>query len=359
MSRSRRWTVRLAAVAVGICGAFGLMLAVEVGVRISQPHVDPMVAFCASPGFRMDLEFPNQLKATRFDRERDWRLAENLKDLPWCGTPVTTNADGIRMDGPLRPKRANTLRIVCLGDSVTFGYGVPFYWEGKWNAEDKAYPAVMEASLRASVAGRNVEVISLACPGYTSEQGRLWYADLAARLEADIVTACFGRNDVMSFGVPDRKVRTGEFAQRFLRTVAPYSQAVTHLVARSRAKSAGPSNPPGLEYSRLSLEESIENFWQLAQAVKAGGAEFVVIAPVYRDLEEEPAEGRRMAALRGALRTLCEQGGLLWLEVQELTENAHPQNKDLFMERIHPNVEGHKLMGRRLAEGLRDLVERR
>jgi lysophospholipase L1-like esterase len=359
MKLLRRILVRLAVVGIGVGAALGLALVVEIGVRICLPHLDPMVAFCASPGFRLDLEFPNQLKATMFDAERDWRLAPNLKNLPWCGAAVTTNSDGIRMDKPLLPKATGTVRIVCLGDSVTFGYGIPFYWEGKWNAAEKAYPAVMEAALHEKAGGKNVEVISLACPGYTSEQGRLWFSQLADQLDADIVTACFGRNDVMSFGVPDRRIRTGAFSERVVRSLAPYSQTITHLVANSRAKKGPPSNPPGLEYSRLSLEESVENFWQIAQLVRSRGAEFVVIAPIYRDLDEEPQEGARMAALRGALRKLCEKGNLRWLEIQELTEAGHPRNGNLFMERIHPNVEGHQLLGQRAADFLVEIVKQR
>lgn len=354
MKHFRRLTARFVVIGIGLSVAAGMALLVEIGVRIFRPHLDPMVAFCASPGFRLDLEFPNQLQATMFDAELDWRLAPNLKNLPWCGTPVTTNADGIRMDRPLARKPPGTVRIVCLGDSVTFGYGVPFYWEGKWNAADKAYPAVMEAALREQ--GSTVEVITLACPGYTSEQGRLWFARVAERLDADIVTACFGRNDVMSFGVPDRRVRTGSVPSKFIRSVAPYSQAITHMVAQSRAASGAVVNPPGLEYPRLSVEESVENFWQLAQAVRARGAEFVVMSPVYRDLDEEPSEGVRMAALRGALRRLCEHGGLPFFEAPELTERGHPDNGKLFMERIHPNVEGHQLLGQRTAEFLQAFV---
>ena len=359
MNELRKVLARFAVIGLAVVAALTVALVAEIVVRIVRPHLDPMVAFCASPGFRMDLEFPNQLKATQFDAELDWRLVPDLKDLPWCGTPVTTNSDGIRMDRPLSPKTPGTVRIVCLGDSVTFGYGVPFFWEGKWNANEKAYPQVMESVLRGGEKALSVEVITLACPGYTSEQGRMWFLRMADRLDADIVTACFGRNDVMTFGVPDRRVRTGGMAEKVIRSVAPYSQAMTHLVAYSRARKGAPANPPGLEYSRLSLEESVENFWQLAQAVRARGAEFVVIAPVYRDLQEEPSEGARMAALRVGLHKLCEQGGLRWLEVAELTERGHPDNGKLFMERIHPNVEGHQLLGQRAAEFVREIVAQR
>lgn len=352
----RKVLARFAVIGLAVVAALAVVLVAEIVVRIVRPHLDPMVAFCASPGFGLDLEFPNQLKATQFDAELDWRVVPDLKDFPWCGTPVTTNSDGIRMDRPLSPKAPGTVRIVCLGDSVTFGYGGPFFWEGKWNANEKSYPQVIEAALRGD---HSVEVITLACPGYTSEQGRMWFLRMADRLDADIVTACFGRNDVMSFGVPDRRVRTGGVAEKVIRGTAPYSQAMTHLVAYSRATNAAPANPPGLDYSRLSLEESVENFWRLAQAVRARGAEFVVIAPVYRDLIEEPAEGARIAALRGALHKLCEQGGLRWLEVPELTERGHPDNGKLFMERIHPNVEGHQLLGQREAEFLREIVAQR
>jgi len=81
-------------------------------------------------------------------------------------------------------------RIVCLGDSITFGEGLPY---------TQAYPAVLEALLRQSFAQKglnyDIVVINSGMCGHTAVQG-------LARLERDvlwyrphIVVLAFGLND--------------------------------------------------------------------------------------------------------------------------------------------------------------------
>jgi lysophospholipase L1-like esterase len=80
----------------------------------------------------------------------------------------------------------------------------------------------------------------------------------------------------------------------------------------------------------------------------------VAIAPVYGDAVALPGDAPRMQALREALRGAAREAGFPLLEVPELTEAAHPQNRWLFGETIHPSHLGHRL----LAERLLALLER-
>ena len=80
------------------------------------------------------------------------------------------------------------------------------------------------------------------------------------------------------------------------------------------------------------------------------GARFVAIAPVYRDRVSYPAEAARMAAHRSHLRESMRGAGIPYLEIPELMEDAHPANKGLFGELIHPNAEGHRLIASLVAE---------
>ncbi len=91
------------------------------------------------------------------------------------------NAAGYR--GPERtPKPApGVLRIVALGDSSTFGMGVPY--PDTWCAQ-------LEALLESQ--GRRAEVIDAGVIGFTIEQGLERYDALVRRLAPDIVIAAFG-----------------------------------------------------------------------------------------------------------------------------------------------------------------------
>lgn len=101
------------------------------------------------------------------------------------------NAQGFRGPEADPVKPAGTYRIVTLGGSTTFGWGV---------AETETYSRLLEAQLKAacvpSLAGR-IEVLNGGVPGYTSGQ------DLAA-LEArwlayqpDLILVMTGLNDVI------------------------------------------------------------------------------------------------------------------------------------------------------------------
>jgi lysophospholipase L1-like esterase len=80
----------------------------------------------------------------------------------------------------------------------------------------------------------------------------------------------------------------------------------------------------------------------------------VVIGPVYRDAVEYPPEGSLMRERRDALRAAMQRDGVPYLEVPELTEQAWPGNESLFLEHIHPNHKGHRLLAERLLGVLRD-----
>ena len=65
------------------------------------------------------------------------------------------------------------------------------------------YPARLEKRLRAANAGRTIEVIPLAVPGYSSHQGLAWMRRDLARYRPDVVTLLYGWNDVSLRGQAD------------------------------------------------------------------------------------------------------------------------------------------------------------
>jgi len=147
--------------------------------------------------------------SSRQDATRFWRVQPTLHDLVWDFTPVTTNAQGLRMDRPVGPKPANGFRIVCVGDSVTFGYRVPTAFiqnPTATTASDKPYRCKLQDWLQAANPDRAIEVIPLAVPGYNQPPGpasgasRTWPAT-----NRDAVTILFGRNDCDLRPIPDAR----------------------------------------------------------------------------------------------------------------------------------------------------------
>jgi len=86
-------------------------------------------------------------------------------------------------------KRPGVLRVVCLGDSRTFGI-----WQDVARFRfDNAYPSVLESLLRNH--GIAVEVVNAGVVGYTSAHGLRQLITRVLQLEPDIVVVAFGFND--------------------------------------------------------------------------------------------------------------------------------------------------------------------
>ncbi|MDX2168155.1 MAG: SGNH/GDSL hydrolase family protein [Deltaproteobacteria bacterium] len=99
---------------------------------------------------------------------------------------VETNARGYRTPPFELAKPPGVIRVVCLGDSSTFGMNVE---------ADDSYPRRLAALLDERHPGR-FEVINLGVPGYSSRQGLEQLRREALGLAPDVVTFAFGTNDL-------------------------------------------------------------------------------------------------------------------------------------------------------------------
>ena len=135
-----------------------------------------------------------------FDSERFWKLKPNITiDDPnntfWQGT--VSNSRGFRCPEFTLEKAPNTLRVVCFGDSSTFGIGARM---------EHTWPAQLQQLLTDGIARENsavldatgihrVEVINAGVPGYTSHQGLQHMRQKLDDLDPDIVMASYANND--------------------------------------------------------------------------------------------------------------------------------------------------------------------
>jgi lysophospholipase L1-like esterase len=330
---------------------------IEIGVRVTRPHVDPLEWLVAAPQQQAQLQDHRDVRIYEGDPLLFWRLRPGLDGVIWDLTPVSTNAQGLRYPRPVEPKKPGAFRIVCVGDSVTFGYRVPRVLPRRPDEYDPAwrpYPALIEAALRAANPGRTIDVIPLAVPGYSSHQGRAWLTRDVGRLQPDIVTACFGWNDIGRRAVSDHEAMSTNAAAVAARRAFMSSQALVHLGVWLRGRPGGAGGGGRASTMRVPRDEYVSNLLALAGAARAQGAKPVLIGPVYRDRVSHPPEGDDIAAHRTALREAAARETIAYLEIPELTEDAAPGNAPLFEEHIHPNHKGHKLMAERLLAFLAD-----
>lgn len=111
--------------------------------------------------------------------KRDWFDANG------CVT-YRLNSQGYRGHEFQIDKPPATYRIVVIGDSFTFGEGVP---------ESDVFPARLEAALTAQAGARHVEVINLGFPAADTGSEATTYARVASALHADWVILQWNTND--------------------------------------------------------------------------------------------------------------------------------------------------------------------
>jgi lysophospholipase L1-like esterase len=332
----------LALVVVGIEGA----------TRLFLPHIPPLDVLIESTALRPDLLEGKDSPVFIADPLLFWRVGPNLKEVFWDFTVISTNSLGLRHEGEIKPKPSGAFRIVCLGDSVTFGYRVPLAFPDKPHDYDRdllPYPLLLERRLRETNPGTLIDVIPLAVPAYTTYQGlKLLQQDIDF-LKPDVVTACFGWNDVCLRSVPDRQSMPVDRAHVIARSLMCHSQALIHF-SRWRQSRKPQANQPnaGPPVPRVSQQDYVANLLEISRIALAHGDQPVLIAPVYRDARSNPPEAELVRQYRNALREAAQARAIPYLQIEELTETNYPANERLFGEVVHPNADGHRIMAREL-----------
>lgn len=99
---------------------------------------------------------------------------------------IRTNSMGLRGPEIALPKPEGVFRILILGDSVTFGWGVP---------EEATYPSQLATLLALLRPAQHYEVINAGVSGYGTWQELLWLQSVGLQLEPDLLIVQVHLND--------------------------------------------------------------------------------------------------------------------------------------------------------------------
>jgi lysophospholipase L1-like esterase len=323
-----------------------LLLSIEIVTRLALPRVESLDLFVATAQQKMQVANQQQSAIFEGDPLLLWRLKPNLDRAIWDFTVVSTNAQSFRAAYPIGRKPAGTFRIVCLGDSVTFGYRVPPVWPERpndYNPDWLPFPMLLEKELRKANPDRQIEVFPMAVPGYTSHQGLAWLRRDIDYLEPDMVIASFGWNDASASDAADRDAIDTRWFPVAIRWLVDHSQAFAHGTRWLRSRN-GPAAARTTTVPRVSQAEYVNNFNAIVDVARDHGASVIVIGAPYRDSTTNPPEAQLMTQYRAALKSAMQQSQTPYLEILELTEAAGTVNQGFFGELIHPNHIGHRLM---------------
>jgi lysophospholipase L1-like esterase len=166
------------------------------GVRILEP--DDVLSWKSRPNVRrtyLDVYSPARAEEDRIKLLRPFvpRIPPSLRDNPrWT---VVTNSNGFRDREFSREKPPSALRILCLGDSWTFGANVD---------QEEAYPRRLQALIDSRFPGSNIEILNFGVLGYSSFQGLELLKRTAIDYDPDVLLIGFGMNDASVVGWRDK-----------------------------------------------------------------------------------------------------------------------------------------------------------
>lgn len=254
------------------------------------------------------------------------------------------NPQGFRDDdfGNPAPKASHEFRIVVIGDSVAWGWGVRM---------EKAWPQQLEQSLQAAFPDRKVSVYNLAVNGYSTQQEVRTLETKGLAYEPDIVILNYALNDptieeggMWPYFAPITRLETWYRARILWQGLCN-----TVLAELDQLPSPLPHHDPW-DYTTLihgALFDQVESGLQeLSQLRKAHSLKVILLVTPLLDFKKnEPYPWRNIHDL---LRRESEIYKFDFIDAQRYYTDYN--SKILSVDLIHPNELGHTIIAEAMTQ---------
>lgn len=284
------------------------------------------------------------------------------------------NSIGLRDDEPT-PRGPGVVRIAAIGDSVTFGSGVPR--RAGWTDQLEALLAV-----RMSGSGSRAEVWNLGVPGYNAAQVVARLRLTGMQLEPDVVVYGYVLNDPQAYSLEEAALDRMQ-AEAAARAGAPPADAgaVTALLSRSRLflwvrhllvssaserRKAPEEMPDDPAYAASTVGET-EAFlrslhdtpasWSLVEsafdelAALGAAREIPVLVVVFPIFPVEPGDDP-LADVRTRVVDAAVARGFGAVDLTPAYLDAVATTPSLEVDFLHPNRAGHRVAAQAIASAL-------
>ncbi len=244
--------------------------------------------------------------------------------------------------GPIEPdKRPGVARIVTIGSSSTFGYGVK---------PEAAFSALLERALASH--GVEVEVFNGGVSGSTAERMRHVLDGALLPLAPDVVVIDLSFNDHIQGGTYDERAHFEAMATEGL---GRWGQLKAWFAKRRADRSWGQffnlhknGKPiPDELRARHSLEPAerfADSLREMALACRAAGAAVMFV--------QEPTNPEGISPIEPFHEAMGRVGAELGVPVVDPQPALDRAPEGTFLDAVHPNPLGHRIIARLLAERL-------
>ena len=234
-----------------------------------------------------------------------WRQRSGLK-IKFYGKDVRTNNMGLRGADFSKKKKGDVNRIICMGASSTFGWGV---------AEEQTYPFLLEKMLRRNAKLYDVEVLNAGQIGFTTFQGKIFLEKHILDYSPDLITVAYILNDIDRC----RFLRNEKKHDSELTVSSQWKIALKNIVFRSKIYLIGKrvlvkvarKNEKFLTYVlrrqyenakiRVSPEQYRDNLIKIAAICKANNIELIFLKMPVRLMHPKLTKEEKFLMLGGVL----------------------------------------------------------
>ena len=307
------------------------------------PTPDPDCAEpCIAGAARLPMDQPGAIQMVREER-RGWGFAPGSQVVQ--GHVIARiNRLGLRGPDP-GPKEEGELRLLTLGDSTVFGYGVE---------EEEVFSSVA-AELLAAQRGAPVQAFNGAIPGHSAPQSLAVLQEVGAEIQPDLVVIAnlwsdlYQAPDGLTDALDPAGPRSASALYRLgLRVLAPYLPA-PRVSWVDFAEGRG--TPGAGRHARTPIADYHATQQQIAaEAGRLGARPIFLLLPAPVDLDPvgPPAQVR---AYRDAMAEVARELGAPLVDGPGWFA-AHGAALTDFYDQVHPSVSGHRALGEALAAGL-------
>ncbi len=313
--------------------------------------------------------FPRQLYQTTEDEELPYVLRPSV-DTTARGHRVVIDENGMRVAEDTAPPPAEARRILVLGDSVAFGFKMAF---------EETLGARLEDELE-SRTGRPHQVLNGGVEGYNTRNQLAWLRQYGLAQDPEAIVVAFNLNDY-DYGpvMGPNGVLTTDRTQR-VSTWSPanlsdfyvllrwiYKIGVQRLTAApadtTPAEDGGQDGQPFLKFDRFVsilrkqyyANPTDERWPQMIDALRglrddATTHGMPVVIAILPDGDQIGSDEPDMVP-QERLADVCRQEGLDCVDLVPMFE-AEAGDEPLFIDIMHPNAKGHRIIARELADRL-------
>jgi len=304
---------------------------------IDFQKVYPERTFLLNP----ELSYPKYYKK---DSELFWRIRPNqtIKGKFFVEGVYKINSRGYREREFSAEKNPDVTRIICLGNSCTFGWKVNL---------ELTYPKILEKLLNQNLTKPKFEVINAGMTGYSTFQGLRFLKREILGFHPDIIIFSYGWNDMCP---SEREDKDQKFPPQWILNLDDFLSrsrfySFLKFEIMNLLKSKQPQDEKKLVY-RVSIKDYQENLKELAKIAQGSGIKVFFLSLPVSSAKVFLGPGKTSKPhiankyYNKALRETTSEIGVPLIDVALLFEDRGDLYDNGREEFIHYNARGHQVI---------------